>query len=68
MTRPELAAAARATLNAVRGICKKYARCDSGCPFEAFCGVRAPSGIRPDEVDHIADMIALKAEKEDLKQ
>lgn len=63
MTRPELRAAAVATLKAIKSICKACRRCDDGCPFNTWCGVRAPSGLRTDEIENIADNIAIRAEE-----
>ena len=62
MTRPELRAAAVATLKAIKRICKACKRCD-GCPFNTWCGVRAPSGLRTDEIENMADNIAIRAEE-----
>jgi biotin synthase-like enzyme len=59
MTAKELKTAAVATLTALKQICKK-ANCKY-CGLHTVCGVRAPEGLTDQEINDIADRIAVQA-------
>lgn len=65
MKAKELKQAAVATMKAVRTICKNQ-QCNR-CPLHEVCGVRAPEGLTNQEINDIADRIAVKAAGEEAE-
>ena len=61
-TAKELKAAAVEALTAAKNICKQ-SKCNA-CRLRRYCGVRAPEGLTEDEINDLADNIAVMAETE----
>lgn len=62
-TAKELKAAAVEALTATKYICKQ-SKCNT-CRLHKYCGVRAPEGLTEEEINEIADNIAVMAETEE---